>query len=300
MPPPGCHTRKPGTAPSAFTLIELLVVIAVIALLMAIIVPALGSARRHARLLTCSSNLRSQAQLVLAYAADYRDALPPSSLRWNQRQDDGTFQQSEWTLARFVAEYSGVPFSPIPDTPLPAPVGAWRCVEIPPSEDTAHSTHQAIVHSAANGWLFNSMMRDDETGFVSWDSYTLPGWEQSLAARWHTIAVVQRPAQALMLTDALTFYFSFHGHRHAEETVTRRSQLIDGTDLDVRGTHPAAKGGGYQLPTAYVDGHTAVLPTTEAFWSSGVHSYAPPSASAGPSELSDAEARMLAWYIDPR
>lgn len=60
----------------AFTLIELLVVISIIAVLVGILLPALGAARSRARLLTCGVNQKQLGLAIYAYAVDSDNVLP--------------------------------------------------------------------------------------------------------------------------------------------------------------------------------------------------------------------------------
>ncbi|MGC9453388.1 MAG: type II secretion system protein [Phycisphaerae bacterium] len=63
----------------AFTLIELLVVIAIIALLMSILMPALGQAKRIARETICATNIRNLVTAFHMYADSHDGRLPQMS-----------------------------------------------------------------------------------------------------------------------------------------------------------------------------------------------------------------------------
>ena len=92
---------------SGFTLIELLVVISIIALLVGILLPALGAARGSAQAIVCGGNLRSVGQAVTAYSTDNKDLLPPSyvypsndkgSWNWADQFGSGANRYLHWSF----------------------------------------------------------------------------------------------------------------------------------------------------------------------------------------------------------
>jgi prepilin-type processing-associated H-X9-DG protein/prepilin-type N-terminal cleavage/methylation domain-containing protein len=104
------HERR-GRA--AFTLVELLVVIGVIAVLIAVLLPALGRARMSAQSLACKSNLR---QLVLAttfFANEHGGCLPhaynngsPRMQGWNTRLGSRwEFDEPMWGWEHALMKY---------------------------------------------------------------------------------------------------------------------------------------------------------------------------------------------------
>lgn len=235
---------------TGFTLVELLTVIAIIALLVALLLPAVQSAREAARKVQCANNFKQVALATLNYASS-TDSLPPLL---DKRFANFNFKSIGWRLAILPYLEAGATYDLLSDprawrreTLLEAPernpnqpsvVETFLCPSTPGtpnlvSTDTAVSKHDGAVifdgfagkQMSAIGWVYDRPVNRTENG--AWigtrRSFDLATAKDRLLTaaklRWFTdglsktILVFERAGRPLLIDD--THHRLDDGHIHS-------------------------------------------------------------------------------------
>lgn len=149
--------EKPGCDLRAFTLIELLVVIAIIAILAAMLMPALSSAKEAGRRIACLNNLRQLSLAAQMYVDDNQGTYPPRS------------ETNSWPNQLYANYGKNVKILLCPtDVALfskPATVG------LSPSNNVADASPRSYIINGWNDYFYDTLSPGD---FASYMNATYP------------------------------------------------------------------------------------------------------------------------------
>ncbi|GJM18381.1 MAG: hypothetical protein DHS20C14_05940 [Phycisphaeraceae bacterium] len=176
------------TRRTAFTLVELLVVVAIIALLIGILLPALGAARETARTAVCMSNQRQLGVAWQSYANDERDFAMP----YLRMREPGSVRQYWWgeedqSAALIVADRGAI------GPHLGAPTGDRSVFECPAQRPGTYTEQGAIPDLLTSTYGYNAYYLTPPTS----------GYYEIAAFPWKRVATIHRPTDLFVFGDTM-------------------------------------------------------------------------------------------------